>query len=91
MIVRNEGQQQVVEFVIDTDRCVGCKECVRNCQENVWQWDEEKQHAYPKYADECVLCYLCELRCKGNCFEMVPVEVLRHDPLYEKPLFGKGE
>ena len=91
MIVKNEGQQLVVEFRIETDRCVGCKECIRNCQEDVWYWDEESQHAYPKYPDECVGCYLCELYCKGNCFEIAALEVLRHNALYEKPLFGEED
>ncbi|MDR1245751.1 MAG: ferredoxin family protein [Clostridiales Family XIII bacterium] len=89
--VRVESLQQIVRFDIDTDRCCGCKVCIRNCQENVWQWDEEHKHAWPKYADECVRCYICELKCKGNCFEIVPEEVLRHDPLYSEPIFGKGE
>ena len=55
MIVENRGQQQSIRYVIDTDRCCGCKKCIRRCMENVWQWDEEKKYAYPKYPDECVL------------------------------------
>ena len=86
MIVKNEGQQMSMKFDIDTDRCAGCKECIRHCQEHVWAWDEEKQYAYPKYPDECVMCYICELKCKGNCFEIIPEKVLGHNPLYEKPL-----
>ena len=42
MIVENRGQQQSIRYVIDTDRCCGCKRCIRRCMENVWQWDEEK-------------------------------------------------
>lgn len=42
MIVENRGQQQSIRYVIDTDRCCGCKKCIRRCMENVWQWDEEK-------------------------------------------------
>ena len=61
MIVTNMGQQQSVKFVVDTDRCCGCKRCIRRCIENVWQWDEENRHAYPKYPDECVLCLQCEM------------------------------
>ena len=55
MIVTNKAQQQSIRYVVDTDRCCGCKRCIRRCQENVWQWDEEHGHAYPKYPDECVL------------------------------------
>lgn len=43
MIVENRGQQQSIRYVIDTDRCCGCKRCIRRCMENVWQWDEEKK------------------------------------------------
>ena len=66
MIVENRGQQQSIRYVIDTDRCCGCKKCIRRCMENVWQWDEEKKYAYPKYPDECVLCYQCEMDCLNN-------------------------
>jgi len=41
MIVENRGQQQSIRYVIDTDRCCGCKKCIRRCMENVWQWDEK--------------------------------------------------
>ena len=43
MIVENRGQQQSVRYVVDTGRCCGCRRCIRRCQENVWQWDEEHQ------------------------------------------------
>lgn len=66
MVVENRGQQQSVRYVVDTDRCCGCRRCIRRCQENVWQWDEEHHHAYPKYPDECVLCYQCEMDCLNN-------------------------
>ena len=42
MIVENRGQQQSIRYVIDTDRCCGCKKCIRRCMENVWQWNEER-------------------------------------------------
>ena len=41
MIVENRGQQQSVRYVVDTDRCCGCRRCIRRCQENVWHWNEE--------------------------------------------------
>ena len=48
MIVENRGQQQSIRYVIDTDRCCGCKKCIRRCMENVWQWDEEKKYCVLK-------------------------------------------
>lgn len=81
MIVTNTGQQQSVKFVVDTDRCCGCKRCIRRCMEDVWHWDEENQYAYPKYPDECVLCLQCEMDCLNNVINIVPVHFLQIDPL----------
>ena len=75
MIVENRGQQQSIRYVIDTDRCCGCKKCIRRCMENVWQWDEEKKYAYPKYPDECVLCYQCEMDCLNNVIDIQVISV----------------
>lgn len=82
MIVKNEGQQQSVQFTVDTDRCCGCRHCIRRCMENVWQWDEEKNCAVPKYPDECVLCFQCEMDCLNNCIDIRPISALQVDPLY---------
>jgi len=49
--------------------------------EDVWRWDDEKNCAIPKYPDECVKCYQCEMVCLGNCFEIVPITVMNTDPL----------
>jgi len=49
--------------------------------ENVWQWDAEKQHAYPKYPDECVLCFQCEMACLNNVIDIYPINTLQVDPL----------
>jgi NAD-dependent dihydropyrimidine dehydrogenase PreA subunit len=49
--------------------------------ENVWQWDEENGHAYPKYPDECVLCLQCEMDCLNNVIDITPVQFLQIDPL----------
>lgn len=81
MIVENKGQQQSVRFIVDTDRCCGCRRCIRRCMENVWQWDEEHHHAYPKYPDECVLCLQCEMDCLNNVIDIYPIATLQIDPL----------
>ena len=82
MIVTNKGQQQSVKFVVATERCCGCKHCIRRCMEDVWHWDEQNGHAFPKFPDECVLCYQCEMECMNNCIEIVPISTLQVDPLY---------
>lgn len=81
MIVTNTGQQQSVKFTVDTDRCCGCKHCIRRCMEDVWAWDEEKGFAYPKYPGECVLCLQCEMDCLNNVINITPIAFLQVDPL----------
>jgi hypothetical protein len=49
--------------------------------ENVWHWDEENGHAYPKNPDECVLCYQCEMDCLNNVIDIHPISTLQVDPL----------
>ena len=70
-----------VKFIVDTDKCCGCRHCIRTCQEDVWRWDAELNCAVPKYAEECVKCYQCEVDCLGHCFEIVPLVVMMSDPL----------
>ena len=70
-----------VRFDVYTERCCGCRHCIRTCMEDVWRWDDEKNCAIPKYPDECVKCYQCEMVCRGNCFEIVPITVMNTDPL----------
>ena len=70
-----------VRFVVDTNKCCGCKRCVRTCQEDVWRWDEGLNCAIPRYPEECVKCYQCEVECLGECFEIVPLSVMLSDPL----------
>lgn len=77
MIVARED----VRFEVETEKCTGCKHCIRICQEDVWHWDAGKNCAVPKYPDECVKCYQCETECLGDCFEIVPLEVFKSDPL----------
>lgn len=77
MIVARED----VEFVVDTNSCTGCKHCIRTCQEDVWRWDEEMKCAVPRYPEECVKCYQCEVDCLGHCFDIRPVSVMQSDPL----------
>ena len=47
MIFEHIGQQFSVKHTVDTDRCSGCRRCIRACDENVWRWDKEKRCAVP--------------------------------------------
>lgn len=81
MIVENHGQQQSMKFIVDTEKCCGCKRCIRRCMENVWQWDKENGYTYPKYPDECVLCLQCEMDCLNGAIDIYPIATLQVDPL----------
>lgn len=70
-----------VKFVVDTDKCCGCKKCVRTCMEDVWHWEDEKGYSIPKYPDECMQCFQCEMACPNNCIEIIPITVIKKDPL----------
>ena len=70
-----------VQFTVDPGKCCGCKRCIRICQEDVWRWDEDLNCAVPRYPDECVKCYQCEVDCLGRCFDIKPVMVMQSDPL----------
>ena len=70
-----------VQFTFHPEKCCGCKECIRTCQEDVWRWDDDMKCAVPRYPDECVKCYQCEVGCVGRCFDIMPLIVMQSDPL----------
>jgi NAD-dependent dihydropyrimidine dehydrogenase PreA subunit len=76
-----------VEFILEPDRCCGCKRCIHTCQEDVWRWDADMLCAVPRYPEECVKCYQCEADCLGNCFDIKPTLVMQSDPL-ENPVMA---
>ncbi len=84
MIVTWTGQQFSLKHVVDTDQCCGCRRCIRTCDENVWRWDKENNYAYPKNIEECVGCLKCELACLNSCIEIIPLEMIKNDPLEER-------
>ena len=73
-----------VKLIIEPEKCCGCKHCVLTCQEDVWRYDEDMGCAIPRYPDECVKCYQCEVVCLGHCFEIIPLSVMQSDPLENK-------
>ena len=45
---------------------------------------------YPKYPDECVLCYQCEMDCLNNVIDIQVISALQVDPLeYSAELMKK--
>ena len=51
---------------------------------------KKKKYAYPKYPDECVLCYQCEMDCLNNVIDIQVISALQVDPLeYSAELMKK--
>ena len=76
-----DGQPVGVKHIVDTERCSGCRRCIKVCDEDVWRWDENLHAAIPKYIGECVHCYKCEMACLNNCIDIIPTSMIKHDPL----------
>ncbi len=57
---------------IDTDRCDGCKACVKACFVNVLRWDEAGRRPVVAHAEDCVHCNLCEINCRRECITVTP-------------------
>lgn len=50
---------------VDTDKCVGCGECVDVCPVEVYEMKDGKSD--PVNADECLGCESCVEVCEGHC------------------------
>lgn len=66
---------------------------VKNVSAVVWKMygsGMKKKYAYPKYPDECVLCYQCEMDCLNNVIDIQVISALQVDPLeYSAELMKK--
>ena len=47
---------------VDSDKCIGCGECVEVCPVEVFELEDEK--AVPANADECLGCESCVEVCE---------------------------
>jgi NAD-dependent dihydropyrimidine dehydrogenase PreA subunit len=67
---------------IDTDRCVGCGNCVDACIMDVIRMDPETGKAYAKYPRDCYCCYCCETECPAGAIYVTPQRLIPIPPAW---------
>ncbi len=56
------------EVVVDTEKCVGCGECVDVCPVTVYELKDGKSN--PANAEDCLGCESCVEVCAQDCIEV---------------------
>ncbi len=56
------------EVVVDTEKCVGCGECVDVCPVTVYELKDGKSD--PVNAEDCLGCESCVEVCSQDCIEV---------------------
>ncbi len=49
---------------IDQEKCTGCGVCMQSCSVDVIRLDTELKKAVIKYAEDCMVCLMCQVYCK---------------------------
>ena len=57
---------------INEELCNGCSVCIRDCPMDVIRSNEETKKAYIAYANDCAVCYICELGCPEKAIKVQP-------------------
>ncbi len=74
----SEKKKWLVEpdFIVERDpeRCIQCQVCVRQCANNVHEYDEEDGLVY-SFSDECVGCHRCATLCPTNAIKIRRVDL----------------
>ena len=80
--------------VVDTDLCIGCKECVKRCFFNAIEMrmtlDSKKKKAYI-LNDNCMGCGSCIVGCKQKALTFELIRPPEHIPERQPILFGRPE
>ncbi|MFH1422866.1 MAG: NADH-quinone oxidoreductase subunit NuoF [Planctomycetota bacterium] len=53
---------ELMTYQIDKKRCIGCKQCVKNCPADAITGEKKKPHAINK--EKCIKCGMCRTVCK---------------------------
>lgn len=48
---------------VDTQKCIGCKTCVKSCPADVFRFDADSKKAVVAYPQDCQLCLWCVTEC----------------------------
>jgi 2-oxoacid:acceptor oxidoreductase gamma subunit (pyruvate/2-ketoisovalerate family)/2-oxoacid:acceptor oxidoreductase delta subunit (pyruvate/2-ketoisovalerate family) len=72
-VLKDVSSWRVFTPEIDTDKCIGCKNCWIFCPETAIEWNEETKKPSIRY-NACKGCGVCANECPVNAIEMVRVE-----------------
>jgi NAD-dependent dihydropyrimidine dehydrogenase PreA subunit len=64
--------ERVERIIIDEEKCIGCRLCVKSCPVDVLRFDETKKKAVGAYPQECEWCLICEEHCPKDCLRVQP-------------------
>jgi 2-oxoglutarate ferredoxin oxidoreductase subunit delta len=57
---------------INYEACTGCNECVDICSMDVIRIDSVTGKVIIKYPEDCMCCYMCEIKCPGEAITVSP-------------------
>ena len=60
--LKSGGDKTIYEIIVDSEKCMGCGECVDICPSEVYELQDDK--SVPVNAEECVGCESCVEVCE---------------------------